>query len=173
MKYITEKLRLCEYDCKFEDSLNSTLHKIICDLPDAQNRRTSLQSKMTSWNTDVKEFKTVIDVVSQLLHSDFLEFKNEKIKCSEIWGALYGKEDHATAHNHEPSHFSFVYYVNAPKNSAPLVFVNSGYEVTPYPGKLVIFDSKLYHKVPKNKSENRSLIAGNFVYESSSGVYGL
>tara|TARA_Y100000022_G_scaffold5127_1_gene4203 strand:- start:45 stop:566 length:522 start_codon:yes stop_codon:yes gene_type:complete len=173
MKHIREKLRMCEYDYPFADSLNPKLHKIICDLPDVQNRRTSLQSKMTSWNTEVREFKIIIDLVSQLLHRDFLKFESEKVKCSEVWGALYGKEDHATIHNHEPSYFSFVYYVNVPKNSAPLVFVNSGYKVKPYSGKLIIFDSKLYHKVPKNRSENRSLIAGNFVYENSSGVYGL
>ena len=171
MKYIREKLRICEYDCFFPDSVNSTLHKIICDLPDAQNRRTNLKSKMTSWNTDVREFEIITDLVSELLHKDFLQFQSEKVRCSEVWGALYGKNDHATSHNHEPSYFSFVYYVNVPKNSSPLIFVNSGYKVKTYTGKLVIFDSKLYHKVPKNKSENRSLIAGNFVYESSAGVY--
>ena len=172
MKLIKEKLRVSEYDYPFAHSLNPTLHKIICDLPDAQNRRTSLQSKMTSWNTDIKEFKIITEWVSNLLYRDFLKFKSEKIKCSEVWGALYGKDDHATIHNHEPSYFSFVYYVNVPRNSAPLIFANSGYRIKPVSGKLVIFDSKLYHKVPKNRSENRSLIAGNFVYESFSGVYG-
>jgi hypothetical protein len=172
MKLIKEKLRVSEYDYPFAHSLNPTLHKIICDLPDVQNRRTSLQAKMTSWNTDIKEFKIITEWVSNLLYRDFLKFKSEKIKCSEVWGALYNKNDHATIHNHEPSYFSFVYYVNVPRNSAPLIFANSGYRIKPVSGKLVIFDSKLYHKVPKNRSENRSLIAGNFVYESSSGVYG-
>jgi hypothetical protein len=172
MKLIKEKLRVSEYDYPFAHSLNPTLHKIICDLPDVQNRRTNLQAKMTSWNTDIKEFKIITEWVSNLLYRDFLKFKSEKIKCSEVWGALYGKDDHATIHNHEPSYFSFVYYVNVPRNSSPLIFANSRYRIKPVSGKLVIFDSKLYHKVPKNRSENRSLIAGNFVYESSSGVYG-
>jgi hypothetical protein len=173
MKLIKEKLRVSEYDYPFAHSLNPTLHKIICDLPDIQNRRTNLQAKMTSWNTDIKEFKIITEWVSNLLYRDFLKFKSEKIKCSEVWGALYNKNDHATIHNHEPSYFSFVYYVNVPRNSAPLIFANSGYRIKPVSGKLVIFDSKLYHKVPKNRSENRSLIAGNFVYETYSGVYGL
>ena len=173
MKLIKEKLRVSEYDYPFAHSLNPTLHKIICDLPDVQNRRTSLQAKMTSWNTDIKEFKIITEWVSNLLYRDFLKFKSEKIKCSEVWGALYNKNDHATIHNHEPSYFSFVYYVNVPRNSATLIFANSGYRIKPVSGKLVIFDSKLYHKVPKNRSENRSLIAGNFVYETYSGVYGL
>ena len=83
MKYVKEKLKICEYDYPFADSLNPTLHKIICNLPDGQNRRTSLQSKMTSWNTDVKEFKLIINLVSQLLHRDFIESQNKKVKCSE------------------------------------------------------------------------------------------
>ena len=171
MKRICERLLIAEYDYPLADRLNSDLHQIILDLPDSQNKRTSVQAKMTSWNTNNEKFDVVKNFTHEFIKRDFLKFATEEIFCSEIWGALYNIGEYTTSHNHQPSYFSFVYYVNTPKGPSPLIFDFSGYRVKPKSGKLVIFDSKLYHSVPKNKCDGRSLIAGNFIYKSQSGVY--
>ena len=63
--------------------------------------------------------------------------------------------------------------VNAPKGSSPLVFVTSGRKIKPEAGKVVIFESRLNHAVPKTKSTDRCIISGNFVWDKGVGVYNL
>lgn len=74
------------------------------------------------------------------------------------------KGDFVSVHEHFPDCFSWVYYVNTPRGSSPLVFSESGRQVKAEAGKLVLFPSWLEHHVPKNNSEERSIVAGNFVY---------
>jgi len=171
MKKIRERLLVAEYEYPLSDRLNPELHQIILDLPDTQNRRTNVQAKMTSWNTNNEKFDIVKNLAHEFLKRDFLKFPTEEIFCSEIWGALYNKGDYTTSHNHQPSYFSFIYYVNAPKGSSPLIFDFSKHKIKPKSGKLIIFDSKLYHSVPRNNCDGRSLISGNFIYKSQFGVY--
>jgi len=52
--------------------------------------------------------------------------------------------------------------LNIPKNSPPLIFSNSGYRVKSKEGELVIFESRLSHRVPLCKVNNRCVIAGSF-----------
>ena len=82
----------------------------------------------------------------------------------DLWGQVYNEGDYQISHSHLPSHVSFVYYVNTPKGSSPLVFAQSGKKVKAESGKMVIFPGSIYHHVPKNKCEGRSVIAGNFYY---------
>ena len=94
-----------------------------------------------------------------------------ELYLSDLWGQYYNKGDFQDVHNHNPAHWSFVYYVNAPKGSSPLVFTTSGKKIKPEAGKVVIFESRLNHKVPSNKCNDRCVISGNFIYESDGGVY--
>lgn len=84
---------------------------------------------------------------------------------SSMWGAIYQQGDWADYHTHGPSRTSFVYYLQAdPTQGAPLVFDNTGYEIMPTTGQLIMFPSWLGHSVPKfepgNDSE-RIVLAGN------------
>ena len=79
-----------------------------------------------------------------------------------MWGLLYNKGDEVTSHHHGGNLFSFSYYVSAPKGSSPLIFTTSGYKIKPKEGQLIIFDSRLIHHIPKDKSEGRCVIVGNF-----------
>tara|TARA_Y100001963_G_scaffold104277_1_gene143690 strand:- start:277 stop:807 length:531 start_codon:yes stop_codon:yes gene_type:complete len=169
MKMINERLRVAEYEYPLASKLNPELHQIILGLPDAQQRRVSLKAKMTEWRTENKKFDIVKEFVKKFIIRDF---SNGEVICSECWAALYNKGDHTDIHNHEPSFFSFVYYVNTPKGSSPLIFDTSGYKIKPISGRLVIFDSKLNHRVPTNRCDGRSVISGNFIYKQLRGVHG-
>ena len=78
------------------------------------------------------------------------------------WAARLDKGQETLEHSH--LHFCslvYVYFVNTPKGSSPLVFPTSGKKVKAESGKLVLFPSSLYHKVPVNKCDNRVTIASN------------
>ena len=78
------------------------------------------------------------------------------------WAARLDKNQETLEHSH--LHFctlAFVYFVNAPKGSSPLVFPTSGKKIKAEPGKLVLFPPSLNHKVPINKCDNRVTIASN------------
>ena len=80
----------------------------------------------------------------------------------EMWFAKYDKGDHAKEHHHLPfALFSFVYFINCPRGSSPLIFKASGKRIKAEEGKIVVFSSNLKHYVPKNRCENRLVLAGN------------
>jgi hypothetical protein len=86
-------------------------------------------------------------------------------RISSMWGAIYQSGDWADYHTHGPSRTSWVYYLQAdPQHGSPLVFDNTGYEIMPTTGQLIMFPSWLGHSVPKfipgNDSE-RIVLAGN------------
>ena len=79
----------------------------------------------------------------------------------DAWVAKYSEGDYAIEHDHIPYAFSYVYFVNTPKGSSPLVFSTSGKRIKAEEGKVIIFPGSLRHHVPKNRCEGRVTIAGN------------
>ena len=88
---------------------------------------------------------------------------NIKGKMSEwhIWYARYDYGNHALVHNHGDIYASFVYYVNTPEGSSPIVFPDENETVEAKGGNILIFPGHVNHYVPENKCEGRVIIAGN------------
>ena len=171
MKRLRERLKIAEYDYPLANILNPKLHQVITEMPEMQTKPKSVKARMTDWRSEHSQFTIITDLAYKYIQRDFLESRIE-LTCSECWGIIYNDGDYVERHNHEPSYYSFVYYVNTPKGSSHLVFDTSGYKVKAKEGKLVIFDSKLYHHVPTNRSMNRTVISGNFI-SVGGGVYGI
>ena len=78
------------------------------------------------------------------------------------WVARLDKGQQTIEHDHllYATH-AFVYFVNTPKGSSPLVFPTSGKKIKAESGKLVLFPASLRHKVPTNKCDNRVTLASN------------
>ena len=151
-----------EYPCA--ETLNPKLHNII--LEKAVNR--DFGATMTSWKecSDIKEFRTIADWVYKIILG-FDEKIDEifDLKLKELWGQYYNKGDYQISHQHNPLSWSFVYFVKAPKGSAPLVFTSSNKKIVPKAGMLVLFPSWVEHYVPKHKCEEiRSIVSGDFFY---------
>ena len=72
----------------------------------------------------------------------------------------YADGDKTLEHNHFPSDFSTVYYVDVDKGCAPLLI--EGETIQPENGLLVVFPATLDHKVPPNKGR-RMAASGNFI----------
>ena len=161
---VFQRTQVHTYEYPFSERLNPKLHNII--LEKAVNR--DFGATMTSWHEcfDIKEFLTIGDWVYNIIQG----FSNNydelfDLKLKDLWGQYYKKGDYQITHNHNPLSWSFVYYVNAPKGSAPLVFTSSNKKIFPKPGMLVLFPSWIEHHVPKHKCEEiRSVVSGDFFY---------
>ena len=171
---INQKVRI--YRCRFPhaDTLNPKLHKII--LKEAVNKDKG--ALMTHWNAQhIKEFNLIQDfAINLILGSDsniMIEEKwvgrnmgpNLELRKGNLWGQLYNKGDYQVGHDHIPYHISYVYYVNTPKGSSPLVFTQSRKRIRVKEGNFVIFPAGMEHYVPRNKCDERSAVAGNFYYK--------
>ena len=168
MMQVFQRTPVYTYEYPFAERLNPKLHDII--LEKAVNR--DMGATMTNWKEglSIKEFCKIGDWVSNIMQTNFgnvmLDFAAAfKLKLKDLWGQYYKKGDYQVSHHHNPHYWSFVYFVNAPRGSAPLVFTDSNKKVTPKAGMLVLFPGWVYHHVPKHKREEiRSVIAGNMVY---------
>ena len=168
MMQVFQRTPIYTYEYPFAERLNPKLHDII--LEKAVNR--DMGATMTNWKEglSIKEFCKIGDWVSNIMQTNFgnvmLDFDAAfKLKLKDLWGQYYKKGDYQVSHHHNPHYWSFVYFVNTPRGSAPLVFTESNKKVTPKAGMLVLFPGWVRHHVPKHKREEiRSVIAGNMVY---------
>lgn len=106
---------------------------------------------------DFKSVKCITQWIPQCLPS-FL-----KLRLSSYWIAQYGQGDYTVKHSHIPSTYTFVYFIESPRGSSPLVFSTSGRKVLPKEGRLVVFPGCIKHHVPKNHSEGRLILAGDLM----------
>jgi len=101
----------------------------------------------------------VINLIRNRYHYSDSQTVNYK---SDMWFSYYNIGDYCKIHNHLPfALFSFVYFVQCPKGSSPLVFETSGKRIKAEEGKVVIFPSIMRHGVPKNRCMGRLALVGN------------
>tara|TARA_B100000287_G_C20428514_1_gene700508 strand:+ start:207 stop:743 length:537 start_codon:yes stop_codon:yes gene_type:complete len=151
----------------FADKLNPKLHEII--LQQAVNR--DMGATMTAWKAGfhIKEFSLIGDWAFNTV-KNFNEVGTAfddifELHLKDMWGQYYKRGDYQITHHHNPHYWSFVYFVKAPKGSAPLVFTESNKKVIPKSGIMVVFPGWVWHHVPKHRcDEIRSVISGNFIY---------
>ena len=163
----------------YYESLNKKLMKDLESLefftPNNLLKYTSIQGLQT---IPIKEkdrtsnMILVLEWVTQLLtnHIGFSVAEGAKEFGGKVkynmWFAKYNKGDYTKIHQHLPAAlFGFVYFVNSPVGSSPLVFDKSEKEVYSEAGEVVIFPGWLIHHVPSNQGEGRSVISGNLSYE--------
>lgn len=85
---------------------------------------------------------------------------------TEIWGAVYKKDEYTIVHDHWPAVWSFTYYVNVSPDCAPLVFPDGNITVKPKNGMMCMFPGWIAHKVPRQKSDHeRVMVAGNICHK--------
>ena len=137
----------------------------ILKLGDQMERTTNVKADMTHWETFLSEWKHLsIDIIKnhlQILVGEEVMIGANFI-CYAMWGVSYRKGDYTVFHHHFPAVLSFIYYVKADEDSAPLVFTDIDYELHPKENDLIIFPSYLKHGVPTQmKDANRMSISGN------------
>lgn len=104
------------------------------------------------------KFQPLIDIVLSFCEEISKHyFKCEvKYKCYNLWGMLYDSGDHAIKHNHFPSTFAAVVYIDVEPNSAPIIFEDE-LTVVPAKGSLIVFPAILEHLVPKTNARRMAV----------------
>tara|TARA_Y100001963_G_C6724848_1_gene420905 strand:- start:683 stop:1222 length:540 start_codon:yes stop_codon:yes gene_type:complete len=128
------------------------------------------QQRCIQRDEHTKSMTQLLDWIYQLLSKDFPLDKGAKEQGGKvnanIWVARYNKDQYTLPHGHSPfALYGFVYFIKSPKGASPLVFTTSGKKIKPEEGRVVIFPGNLNHHVPKNKCEDRVIIAGNIGYD--------
>ena len=138
---------------------------------------TNLHAHHTEWHmhTQHSEFKELTDLVDNYVATSILPIPLA-YRTAECWGGIYGKDDFAKLHHHQPHTWAWRYYPFAPEGSAPLrfhkiqysdgkmggVFPDFEHEVHPYDDLLIVFAGHRRHSVPKSTTDKeRVVIAGN------------
>ena len=122
-------------------------------------------SNVKAWHSSFFTYKetTIFDdcinylvELSNKIISEYYDNLPIKHKCIHMWVMEYHKGDHSDIHCHYPADWSLVYYINADKNSSPILLENQ-IEMYPEPGLLLIFPGIIEHMVPKTKSFRRAI----------------
>jgi hypothetical protein len=162
MMLINESYTIHRHQYHLHKILNSRLHEIILENAIIEDKG----ALMTSWKSfEIQEFRTIAEWVANLIINSDGSIHNPtppKLELSDLWGQLYNIGDFQLPHHHLPYHWSFVYYVNTPMGSSPLVFEQSGQMIYPKEGEVIFFPAWIRHFVPPNECKERSIIAGNF-----------
>ena len=105
----------------------------------------------------------VLDWVVNILKNKLHGHNSVSIEYdTSMWFAKYDKGDYTEVHSHEPyALFSWVYFVNCPRGSSPLVL--NGKRIKAEEGKIVIFPAFIKHHVPKNKCKDRITLVANML----------
>tara|TARA_R100000008_G_C3450437_1_gene99071 strand:- start:14 stop:520 length:507 start_codon:yes stop_codon:yes gene_type:complete len=130
---------------------------------DSYRNKIAVEAKVTDWDLDTPTVNLILSWIATLLrtHYSWIDKKSEKLYFIDRWFANYKKGDCSTPHEHSPNTWSWVYFINTPSGSSPIVFTTSGKKVKAEEGKIVIFPSNVYHHVPKSRCDRRVVLAGN------------
>ena len=159
------------YSCKYPkaEELNPSLHQLIINITKDSEHPNNMGALMSEpYDFRIKEFNIIAEYTKEVLGNlkdAPYPHKYNPLKLVELWGQYYKKGAYQISHYHAHSDWSFVYYVNTPDESSPLVFDKSNKEVYSKAGEVVIFPGWLVHHVPENKGEGRSVISGNLSYD--------
>ena len=140
--------------CPLHTNLKDNIIDYIRSQGDRQNRGTNVQAYMTQWNTYNDDIRTVIDWIIEQIPTD------RKLWSVDTWGAIYNKGDFTTIHHHNTA-YSWVYFLQTPKGSSPLLFPISRKTIEPKEGYIIIFPGQMRHSVPPNNCDDRIVLAGN------------
>ena len=173
---IRENLEIYEYQYPFFDRVNFKIQTYIKSLEyNSAPNRTLGQSKIrwmknSQLNIVSREVGIIVNWITQVVNRDCSKIilgdgRHIKLKCSEIWGIDYDEGSQLGTHSHGGYAYTFSYGVSVPKRSSTIIFPTSRRRVKQKEGQLLVFDSRLRHRVPYNKDEGRCILVGNFIYD--------
>ena len=81
----------------------------------------------------------------------------------ECWFVYYKKDDKLNTHDHFPYPITFVYYINCPEGSSPIIL--NGQEHIMKEGQLIFFNGHDDHSVPISTVDGRAVMTGCLAYD--------
>ncbi len=164
---IKEKHEVAIESYPFAESLNDNIKIDLSKSVLTRDKRngdgglTNVKALQTDVITSVDDFPSVKFLFKWIRNNLPKKSRYFNYQITEFWVAKYFRGDYTICHSHHPCSFSFVYFVQSPKGSSPLVFTTSGKQIKAKEGRVVIFSGEMKHHVPKNKCDDRIVLAGN------------
>ena len=127
-----------------------------------------VESNVRAWRSHwfthklTKAFNPLVDIMTSCCNYVANQYYNDnqaEFEPFNFWVMDYEDGDETLHHNHFPSHFSCVYYVEVDEGCAPLIVEEE--TIQPENGMLVVFPGHLDHEVPTTKGR-RMCASGNF-----------
>ncbi len=161
---VSEKLAVTEFLYPDPDDLCGALHEYIKELPKigyepSVNASMSARRIHEDRNPVLMEFLMWLQKIIQSNTNIF--GKEGALRLEEVWGTTFKKGDDIVPHNHMPFAWTWIFYVNVPVGSSPLVFSESKHTIEVSKGKLLIFEGRLQHEVPECTVDGRCILSGN------------
>ena len=142
-------------------SINDRFMQELEDINWPMSYKTNVGAMMSDWTMKSDNVNTIYEWIISLLHNTHQDLPVDLYELYEAWFAKYNDGDSTRCHDHKFVPFSFVYFIHSPEGSSSLYFPTSNKEITPTPGKVVIFPGNIEHYVPINQCTNRVVLAGN------------
>jgi hypothetical protein len=161
---LVEKLAVAEFMHPDFDHICEPLYEYIKDLP-----KIGYEPSVNASMSDRRIHEQGNPVLSQFLSwlqkiitkNTHIFGKEGALRLEEVWGTTFKKGDNITPHNHMPYAWTWIFYVNVPPDSSPIVFSESKHTIPVAQGKLLIFEGRLMHEVPECATDGRCIISGN------------
>ena len=166
---ITEQHEIIISTVPHHKTLNKRLMRDADECEYDLSYQTNVMAKHTAWQT----YSPNITIIQNYVHDAILSipgideqyWKDMWWSHMDTWFSKYDHDEYARKHCHHPSAWGWVYFVNTPEGSSPLVLSTSNTEIEAVAGKIVIFPACIMHHVPMNKCLNRIVLAGNVGFD--------
>ena len=161
---VPEKLAVVEFLHPDPDNICDILHNYVKDLPKI-GYEPSVNASMSERRIHEQQNPALMDFLiwlQKIITNNTQIFGKEGcLRLEEVWGTTFKKGDNIVPHNHMPFAWTWIFYVNAPEGSSPLVFSESKHSIEVSTGKLLIFEARLQHEVPPCTVDGRCILSGN------------
>lgn len=129
---------------------------------DRQNHQTNVKSQMTNWLMVTPAFNTLKDIVLEKAAKANEECyqRSLNMEMRNIWGMKGKSGEYVWEHDHWPAVWSFVYYIDVPKDAPGIIIENGRIDIQSK--MLILFPGYVRHKVePKEYEGFRYCCSGN------------
>ena len=152
-----------------DDEMNKNIIEQIRKTGDVQDYKTNVKAYMTDWDMRGKPGfdkleKIIMDMVNYLSKIYYNRPINPRVE--NLWGMIYKKGDYAMVHDHWPSLWSGVYYIEVPNNSGDLFFPQLKQTMTPKKNQMIVFEGKTRHGVRESLSDKERIAVSFNVKEN-------
>ncbi len=144
-----------------KDSLNKKLLKEIEEVEFSNPNPVIVNAAMSDFRTYTRTVSFILEWIESLIRENYKLSHEFGLEFYNSWYIKYEKGDKTNSHAHIPAAFSFVYYIQTPKGSSPMIFTHTGKRVKAEAGKVVIFPGNVRHHVPKSRCDGRIILAGS------------
>ena len=173
---VDKKLSVFSTIVKDHQSLNQKLIEVIDEdqVKDPRRVKSNVKAWHTSWITHLKNpgYDDLIAVTLKYLRKIEQEYMNVKdpftYRIHNLWAMKYVPGEYAEKHNHYPSDWSAVYYVDVEKDSSAIKFENN-LTINPQRGMLLLFPSIMDHEVPPTTAK-RTAVSMNIIKDLTNTV---